>query len=242
MQNASFNVDNLKLDATIFYPPNRKDKNPAILFVHGWTGKKENSYQYAKSLSKLGFTCFLFDMRGHGKSEGNIKVFTIKEFLDDVLAAYDYLITLRGIDKDSINAIGSSFGGYLISLLSKKRKIKNLSMRVPADYPNEEFNKSKYKASGSDNPQLVEWRNKERKSNETYALQALHNFNGNIQIIESEKDTVVPSQTIQNYINAVTDKSKLTHIIIKDAPHSIKEGPFRDKVEQILVDWFKNKI
>jgi esterase/lipase len=58
-------------------------------------------------------------------------------------------------------------------------------------------------------------------------------------IIESEKDDSVPHQTILNYVNAVKDKSKLTHILMKGAPHSIKEGKFRDEVERILVDWFK---
>lgn len=242
MLHISFNVDNLKLDATIFYPSQKQDKNPAILFVHGWTSEKERSYQYAEALPRLGFICFLFDMRGHGKSEGDIKAFTIKQFLEDVLAAYDYLVTVDGVDKDNISAIGSSFGSYLITLLSEKRNVKNLSMRVPADYPNEEFEQSKYKASGSDNPQIVSWRTQARKPDETYALQALHKFNGNIQIIESEKDTVVPHQTSQNYVNDVTNKSNLTHIVIKDAPHSIKEGRFRNEVEKVLVDWFKNKV
>lgn len=242
MQNTSFKVDNLKLDATIFYPSTKKDKNPAILFVHGWTSEKERSYQYAEALSKLGFICFLFDMRGHGKSEGDIKEFTIREFLDDVLAAYDYLVTVDEVDKDNISAIGSSFGSYLIALLCEKRSVRNLSMRVPADYPNEEFEQMKYKASGSYNPHIVSWRSKERNPYETFALQALYKFNGNIQIIESEKDTIVPHQTIQNYINAITDKSKLTHIVIKDAPHSIKDGLFKDEVERVLTEWFKNKI
>ena len=115
-------------------------------------------------------------------------------------------------------------------------------MRVPADYPNEHFNRLKHEASGSDSPQLVNWRNKVITPDATYALQALHNFNGNIQIIESEKDTVVPKQTIQNYINAVKDKSKLTYTVIPGAPHSIQQGPFRDAVEKVLVDWFKNSM
>jgi len=29
---------------------------------------------------------------------------------------------------------------------------------------------------------------------------------------------------------------------MKDAPHSIKEGKFRDEVEQLLATWFKNKL
>lgn len=239
MKDIEFTDNGLKLKGNLIYPATVKDKNPTILFVHGWTSVKERSYQYAEALSKLGFICFLFDMRGHGQSEGDIKTFTIKEFLDDVLAAYDYLTNVKGVDKDNISAIGSSFGGYLISLLSEKRNVKNLSMRVPADYPNEEFNQLKFKVSGSNNPQIVSWRSKIRKPSETYALQALHNFKGNVQIIESEKDTVVPHQTIANYINAITDRIKLTHVVINDAPHSIKEGVFRDKVEQVLISWFR---
>lgn len=238
MKNLSFPVDNLKLDAVVFYPAEIKEKNPAILFIHGWTSSKERSYQYAEALVKLEYICFLFDMRGHGKSEGDIKSFTIEEFFKDVLAAYDNLKSIEGVDENNISAVGSSFGGYLAALLSVKRDIKNLSMRVPADYPNEVFKLSKYKASGSDNPDIMKWRNEKRKQNETYALQAISNFSGNIQIIESEKDTIVPHQIIQNYIDAIKDKDKLTHVVIKDAPHSIKDGPLKDEVERSLKEWF----
>jgi len=242
MQEISFVVDGRKLSGAIFYPDQLKDKNPAILVVHGWTGKKLNSYQYAEALAKLGFICFLFDMRGHGTSEGDIKTFTIREFLDDVIAAYDYLLELDKVDKDNVSAVGSSFGGYMVALLSEKRTIKNLSMRAPADYPNENFDQLAYSASASVNPDAVNWRSEERSSHDTYALEAISNFNGNIQIIESENDTLVPHQTLQNYIDVASHVNKLTHTVIKDAPHSIKDGPFKDQVEKILVDWFKDKI
>jgi len=242
MEKLSLTNKGKQLDIAIIYPPSVKEQNSAILFVHGWTSEKERSYQYAHALSQLGFICFLFDMRGHGKSEGDIKAFTVKDFLDDVLAAYDYLANLNGVDKENISGVGSSFGSYLLALLSSKRNIKNLSLRVPADYRNEDFNISKYKASGSDNPVIVEWRSKARKFNETYALQAIHNYKGNIQIIESEKDTVVPHQTVQNYINAVPDKSRLTHVLLAGAPHSIKAGKFRNDITDILVQWFQDKV
>jgi esterase/lipase len=180
-------------------------------------------------------------MRGHGESEGDIKTFTVRDFLKDVIAAYDYLLTLDGVDKENISAIGSSFGGYLLLLLSEKKKIINLSLRVPADYPNEHFDQSKYEASG-DNPEIMNWRKTPKSVNASYALQALHTFSGNVQIIESENDTVVPHQTIENYLNALSDKNKLTYVVLKNAPHSLSEGHFRNQVEKILVDWFKNKI
>lgn len=242
MKNFSFVNANLKLDGTIFYPPNKKDEHPAILFVHGWTSEKERSFQYAKPLAEMGYICLLFDMRGHGTSEGDINKATIKEFFDDVLAAYDYLLKIQGVDKENISAVGSSFGGYLVSVLTTKRNIKRLVLRVPAEYPNADFDKSKMETSGGEDPAVFAWRNQPKKSDETFSLEAISNFKGKVLIIESEKDDVVPHQVIENYINAIKDKSKLTHIVMKNAPHSIKEGPFRDEVERILIKWFGNRF
>ena len=239
-QEFSFISDGFRLDGTIFYPLIKKNKYPAILFVHGWTSERKRSFQYANGLAKLGYISFVFDMRGHGESEGQRDSTTTKEFLDDVLAAYDYLVKVKSVDTNDISAVASSFGCYLASLLTAKRNIKNLVLKAPADYPNSVFNKPTAQNSAESNPDIVSWRSEARKSDETFALDAVSNFNGKILILESEKDDMVPHQTVQNYVNAIKIKSKLTHIVIKDAPHSIQEGRFRDKVEQILVDWFGN--
>ena len=210
MKQVEFFVGGLKLRGTLILPPTLRKKNPAILFIHGWTSNKERNYQYGNGLAKLGYICFAFDLRGHGESEGNIETTATKEFLDDVIAAFDYLTNVKGVDKENINVVTSSFGGYLGSLLTTKRSVKHLVLRVPADYPNEVFNKSKMQTSGADNPSVMEWRRKQRAPKETFALDAIAHFGGNILIIESEKDTVIPHQIIENYVNAVKDKTKLT--------------------------------
>jgi uncharacterized protein len=238
MKNIELLIDGNRLKGTLIFPEKLKEKNPAILFIHGWTSFKERSYEYAKGLAKLGFISFMFDMRGHGESEGDINTATIKEFLDDVLAAYDYLAKVKGVDLENINAVSSSFGCYLAALLSAKRDIEKLVIRAPADYANEDFDKPKMQTSGSDNPALTAWREKPKNASETFALGAISHFDGEILIIESGKDDTIPHQTIQNYRNAVKNKNKLTHIVIENAPHSIKDGPFKDKVEKILKDWF----
>jgi hypothetical protein len=56
--------------------------------------------------------------------------------------------------------------------------------------------------------------------------------------MESEKYDRVPHQTIMNYVNAVNNRNKLTHVFMKGAPHSIKEGKFRNEIERILIKWF----
>ena len=240
MKEVEFFVDGLKLKGNLFYPKKLKDKNPTILFIHGWTSEKKRSFQYAEALIKLGFIVMVFDMRGHGLSEGDKTTYTPKQFLSDCFSAYDLLSSVEKVDKENISIIGSSFGSYLGAILSTQRKVKNLVLRVPADYKKESFENLQIQNVGT-NPDVIEWRKISKSPNETYALHAVNNFTGDILIIESEKDIIVPHATIQNYINAVKNKNILTHIVMKDAPHSIKPGPFKDEVTRILVDWFKNK-
>lgn len=239
MKEIEFTVGGLKLKGNLFYQEKVKEKNPAILFIHGWTSEKRRSFQYAEALIKLGYIVMVFDMRGHGVSEGDINTYTPKQFLKDCTSAYDLLSSIKGVDKENISIVGNSFGSYLGAILSSQRKTNNLVLRVPADYKKESFENLQIKNGGT-NPGVMEWRNIPKESNETLALQAIHSFDGNILIIESEKDTLVPHVTIQNYINAVKNKSKLAHIIMKDAPHSIKPGPFKEEVTRILVNWFGN--
>lgn len=94
---------------------------------------------------------------------------------------------------------------------------------------------------GQDNFDIMGWRSEQRGPSGTYALKALHDFEGGVLLIESEKDDRICHQTIENYANAVKDKSKLTHVIMSGAPHSIKDGPFKDQVTEILVGWFGDK-
>lgn len=230
----------LKLNATDFHPESENAKTPAVLFIHGWTSEKARSYQYAEALTKLGYNCFLFDMRGHGTSDGDINSFKIRAFLDDVLIAYDHLADMDNIDKENISAVGSSFGGYLAALLSAKRPLKNLVLRAAADYKNEDFEKLKNTTSHEDEA-TTEWRSQPKDPSETFALEAVHKFGGNILIIQSEFDEAIPVQTTKNFENAVKDKSKMTHVLIKGATHSIKDGKYKDEVTQILTDWFSKK-
>lgn len=238
MKKFRFLVNDNKLSGALFFPKELKPKNPTIFFIHGWTGEKKRCYQYAKALVKFGYICFLFDMRGHGKSEGDRNKTTIKEFFDDVVAVYDYLITRKEIDVDNISVVGNSFGAYLAMLLSAKRKMNRLVLRAPANYPNDALLKLKTETSGTTNQSVFEWRKKSKKPSETFSLEAMSKFQGEVLIIEAENDDVVPHEAIENLRNSVEDKSKLSHEVIKNGPHSIRKGPFRDQVEEILTDWF----
>lgn len=137
-----------------------------------------------------------FTMRGHGTSEGELNKLTRQDFLNDAICAYNSLIKRKGVDANSISVVRSSFGVYMAALMSKERKVLNLVLRVPANYPNESFNHPQINFSVDNNPFMIQWRFKSLGTQETFALEALRKFTGNILIIQSENDELVPLQTV----------------------------------------------
>src|SRR3989344_2150602 len=113
---------NQNLAVTLIKPEkNFKDPLPALIFIHGWGSDQTGNIERAKELSKLGFVCLTFDLRGHGESDATINQFSRKDHLEDCLTAYDFLISQPGVNPEKIGVIGASYGGYLGVILTMHR-------------------------------------------------------------------------------------------------------------------------
>jgi pimeloyl-ACP methyl ester carboxylesterase len=77
-----------------------------VVLGHGRFGSKDSDLRYGPSLREAGYNCFLFDFRGHGRSEGNYTSFGLHE-RQDLLGAIDFL---RTKDIDTVGVIGFSLG------------------------------------------------------------------------------------------------------------------------------------
>jgi esterase/lipase len=157
--------------------------------------------------------------------------------LEDVIAAYDYIANIEGVDKENIRVVGESFGGYLACLLSTKRPVKKMALRVPTDFPNIGF---------TDVPQIRitgnlsnEWKSQKHAFTESYALSAINAFTGNLMMIASEKDNFVPFQTTENYLAAVNDSSKLEYLFMKRASHGMFHPKLQWDYNRILSKWLR---
>lgn len=188
MNKINFTSDDYKLVGNLFKPDGEAE-NLAFLFIQGWTGHQ--NIEAAQALTVLGFTTMTYDMRGNRESEGNLAEFTRTDFIKDATVAYDYLKEQVSADTQ-IGVVGSSFGSYTAVLLSKKRDVYCLSLRVPASYPDEGFNEPQLAQGDPDG--FMEWRKKKLDHTQNHAFKALHNFKGRVQIIEAEADDLVPSQ------------------------------------------------
>lgn len=231
-------VDGLKLRGKTFTPETNQ-KNIAILFLHGWTGPtNENA---AELLATNGFGAMTISLSGHNDSDGKLEDQTRSKSLQQVLAAYDYFRSFLP-EHVRIGVAGNSYGGYLATLLSSERPLACIQMRVPANYPDDNFDNIQL-GQGAENPAIMSWRQQRLDPSSTKSLRALNNFQGPVQIIEAELDDSVPHQTVQNYVEAVGDKTKLDFHFMKGWPHSLKTDPVRNKQYQtILLDWLNRQV
>ena len=235
----SFSVEKIVVDGQavighLIFPENVREKNPAVLFIHGWGSNQTKNIERAKELAQAGHICLTIDLRGHGESEGDFKTLSRADHLVDVLAAYDFLASQRGVDSENIAVVGASYGGYLAILLSSERPIRQLVLRVPANYKDEGFDEPTYEARKVFD--IREYRETEMTHEGNRALYAASLFRGNVYIIESEKDEIIPHQTIINYKNAFKKAVSRKYSLMQGTFHGLT-GENLKKYDQLLLSY-----
>jgi alpha-beta hydrolase superfamily lysophospholipase len=101
------------LNAKIFYQYWQVDDPVGVLVIAHGFGEHSNRYlEMAGYFSKLGFSCYALDHRGHGRSEGdrwNVEDFDY--FLDDL---HTYINMVKNWEKqDKVFLLGHSMGGEI---------------------------------------------------------------------------------------------------------------------------------
>jgi dipeptidyl aminopeptidase/acylaminoacyl peptidase len=233
MQNIKINHE---LSASLFIPEkqNNNKPHPALIFIHGWRSNRQGNNKRAEAISKLGYICLTLDLRGHGDSAGTIDQFSRQDHLDDIKHAYKYLANLDNVDKSKISIVGASYGGYLAAVSTNYLQFSKLALRVPALYFDDNFDTPSDKLIRGD---TKAFKTSGLTSHNSLALKGIANFKGDILIVESEKDTVIPHDVIENYLEVIKDKSKLTYKVMKDAEHSLSTNEQENDYIQILKNW-----
>src|SRR5262245_43898691 len=188
---------------------------PGVLFVHGWGGDQRQYLARARELAALGCVCLTFDLRGHAQTKSQHETISREESLRDILAAYDFLAFQSNVDADSIAVVGSNYGGYLAALLTGLRPVKWLALRAPALYKDSEWSLPKHRLKREQNLDI--YRRQPVRAEESRSLRACATFAGDVLVVESEFDNVVPHQVVLNYRDAFVSAHSSTHRVIKGA-------------------------
>lgn len=226
-----------RIHGTLFNPV--KTNGKAVLFIHGWGSNESGYVGRAKAMAEAGFVCLTFSLPGHGDSGGDVRKLTRLDYISDVVDAYDFLTKQHGVNQDRIGVVGASFGGYLAAVLTKRREVRWLVLRAPANYPDEGFDNIPLYEYLRKSEDAKEWRQHKFDFRDTEALRAVHEFPHEVLIVESGNDKVVPQQCLQNYADAVKDKTKLKYIVLRDADHALTDAKQQEEFIDVLKRWFK---
>ncbi|WP_119155254.1 alpha/beta hydrolase family protein [Caldimonas tepidiphila] len=213
---------------------------PGVLFVHGWGGSQEQYLARAREIAALGCICLTFDLRGHGDTDAQQASVSRENNLRDVLTAYDTLARQPQVDPGAIAVIGSSYGGYLGAILTTMRPVKWLALRVPALYID----------SGWEVPKLQLHKDQDLKSyrrhfvdaSDNRALRACAAFRGDVLLVESECDTVIPPPVIASYREACIAAHSLTYRVIEGADHGLSDEASQRAYTALLVNWMTEMV
>ncbi|MBD3287616.1 alpha/beta fold hydrolase [candidate division KSB1 bacterium] len=106
--------DNVKLHGWFIPVP---ESRGAILFHHGNAGNIGDRLDSITQFRKLGYSVFIFDYRGYGKSNGYPDE---QGTYIDAVAAWSYLTENKNIEAQDIIIFGRSLGGSIASWLARK--------------------------------------------------------------------------------------------------------------------------
>jgi pimeloyl-ACP methyl ester carboxylesterase len=230
-------VDGMHIAGTIVAPAVRM---PAVLFVHGWGGSQEQYVARARDVAALGCLCLTFDLRGHAQTRGQHDTVTRESNLHDVLAAYDVLTRQPGIDPDAIAVIGSSYGGYMAAMLSALRPVRWLALRAPALYRDAGWDLPKRQLHKGDDLEI--YRRSVVPADDNRALRACAEFKGDVLVVESEQDAVIPHPVITSYVEACAHARSLTYRVIAGADHGLSDDVSQQAYTALLFAWMSEMI
>lgn len=213
---------------------------PGVLFVHGWGGSQQQYIARAREVSALGCACLTFDLTGHAGTKPQEETVSRERNLADVLAAYDLLARQRNVDASSIAVVGSSYGGYLAAILSSLRPVRWLALRAPALYMDSGWETPKKQLHHDQD--LVAYRHKAVVPSTNRALRACCRFTGDVLVIQSELDHIVPRAAGNSYIDAFEQAHSMTSRIIKGADHGLTVEGSQRAYTTLLVNWLTEMV
>ncbi|MEE3926985.1 alpha/beta hydrolase family protein [Pseudomonas viridiflava] len=215
------------------------EKFPGILFVHGWGGSQQRDLARAKNITGLGCVCLTFDLRGHERTEGLRGTVSREQSLADLLAAYDRLVSHPSVDPEAIAVIGTSYGGYLATILSAMRPVKWMALRVPALYWDADWDMPKQEL---DRDRLAHYRRSAVTAADNRALAACKEFRGDVLLIESERDDYVPHATLMSYRSAFELAHSLTYRLVDGADHALSSDISQSVYSSMLTNWISEMV
>jgi pimeloyl-ACP methyl ester carboxylesterase len=196
---------------------------------------KQRYYEFLPRLAKeLGITSVIFDYSGHGDSPFNLDDLTPAQHFLEVITVFDWM--RQKYPNRKFFVVGSSYGGFLATQLTKYRKFDGLILRAPAIYRPEDFYTL---IKNEDRAATMDFRkNAEALARHPLLVRATE-FKGKVLLVVHADDELVPKETTDAYADAFKPT-----VIVEPVGHSLDQVTEKQVSDynQAIVDWLKQQL
>ena len=123
--------------------------------------------------------------------------------------------------------------------LTEFRPVRWLVFRAPALYRDQLWQVPKARLDRGD---LQSYRSTLVNFDDNRALRQARKFRGDVLLVESEHDIIVPPPTVASYQTAFINSNSLTVRMLEGADHALTEGLHRKTYNQLLARWIKEMV
>jgi len=103
-------ADGLKLAGTFFAPADLPPPWPGVILLHMIYGSQQDWGDFPERLNEAGFAVFTIDLRGHGKTGGEMDW---DQSRDDLQRVWSYMTGRAEVDQNRVAIIGASMGANM---------------------------------------------------------------------------------------------------------------------------------
>ena len=214
-----------------------KTSEKILLVLIGWTSSRAAYKDLLSSIvAGTGMSALVFDYSGHGDSPLDINKTRPAQHFLEAIEVFDQLTAKH--PQATISVMGTSYGGYLATQLTKYRAFDNLVLRVPAMYKPEDFYTISSKLHANWDRYAFRT-DKAALAKHTLLLRA-SNFKGKTMVVIHELDEQVPHETTDAYIEAFHADT----YVATGFPHTISNKQSRKDIvayQKAIINWLTDK-
>lgn len=235
--------DSQERKGTLITPDEGEGPYAGFLCIHGLGSDRKRYVRLGNRLKYLNIASLAFDLSGYGQDNRDPQKFSRKDHLDDILNAYETLVTQPDIDSTRTGIIASSYGAYLAAIATSriaeegKHQIRWLALRAPALATDDGFEQPTLKLLQEGNVTDPKNWTLDRCS----PLRAARDFGGQLLIVGSAADEVIPLEAIQEY-NTAANRDNLTFRFIIFAKHELTDEQWNEGFSHIIYGWLEKRL
>lgn len=246
-QRLEIGLQDAHLAANLHLPPTElltepRKPLPVIVMLHGLGGNRHeacgNFIKAAATFALRKFAVLRFDFRGYGETGGTTRSISLAKQVEDTEHVIDFIKTdlcsmadSQPLDLNKITLLGLSMGGLTAAaVLGRRADVYAAVLWQPPFDLLETMNRlfgplsvSKIRARGNFQAGMMDLSPEFFECLENFSVaREVRSFDGPVLIVQGKKDTVVPVETTQAWVDAFK-QARVTVELIEGADHAFTQ-------------------